>query len=133
MTNTKQQLSAWSDSQILQSLTPKFDKLIEYWQGGSHPEVLWDDGYYCEVISKRLTEEDKKKWFKLFDEDDCNEVGATDFDDLLESCDYLGEDIGDWFSRQPENRNEFIVFTFKWLLNYEGDNFEEVLIPFLAS
>ena len=132
-TYTQQQLSTWTDSQILESLTPKFDELIENWQGGSHPEVLWDDGYYCEVVSKKLTEEQKKEWFESFCEDDCNEEEHPDFDSLLEACDYLGEDIGNWWSEQPENRNEFIIFTFKWLLDYEGDNFEEVLVPFLAS
>lgn len=133
MTYTKQQLNSWTDSQILESLTPKFNELIENWDGGSHPEILYDDGYYCEIIAGKLTDEQKKEWFESFCEDDCNEDGHPDFDSLLEGCDYLGEDIGSWFSQQPEHKDEFIIFTFKWLLNSDSqsDYWEETLLPFL--
>jgi hypothetical protein len=135
MAHTKQELSTWSDSQILQALTPKFDELLEFWNGGAHPEILFDDGYYCEVVSKKLTEADKKEWFESFCEDDCNEDEHPDFDSLLEACDYLGEDIGVWFSNQPEHKDEFIIFTFKWLLNSDSqsEHWEENLLPFVTS
>ena len=54
-----QQLSKSTDSQILQSFTPKFDEFLTYWDGGSHPEVLYNDGLYCELIAEKLTDEEK--------------------------------------------------------------------------
>jgi hypothetical protein len=133
MTYTKQELSTWTDSQILEALKPNFDELIECWQGGAHSEVLWNDGYYCEVVSNKLTEQQKQEWFESFCEDSCNEDEHPDFDTLLFNDDYLGEDIGSWWSDKPENKDEFIVFTFKFFLNYEPANIEEVLIPFLKN
>ena len=132
MTYTKQQLSTWTDSQILESLTPKFDELKECWDGGSHPEVLYNDGVYCELIAGKMTDEEKKMWWDSYTEDEETD-GYENFDELLEDKDFLGEDIGHWWFTQPENKDEAILFTFKWLLNYGGDNIDDVLIPFLTQ
>lgn len=140
MTNTKQQLSTWSDSQILKSLTPKFDELIESWLNDAHPEILWNDGYYFEYLADKLTDEQKKKWYEFFleeFEEDLNAMGGefANFDELLTHNDWLGEEIGEWFSEQPENKDEFIIFTFKFFLDnpMASDDWEENLLPFLSS
>jgi hypothetical protein len=125
---TKLQLLEMGDDQILSFFEPRFDKFIEWWPNSSnHPECLWDDGYYCEVVADLLTEEQKKEWFKSFTEDGYNEMEHPDFDTLLDEVDCLGEDIGQWWSEQPENRADFIVFSFKWMLeNREKDLLEEL-------
>jgi hypothetical protein len=130
-----QQLSKLTDSQILESFTLKFDEFLTDWDGGSHPEVLYNDGLYCELIAEKLTDEEKAEWFKHFCEEDENPNEWEDFDSLLENEDYLGEDIADDWAAKPENKNEFIIFTFKWLTGSQRFNQEEIdkrLIPFLV-
>ena len=132
MPYTKQQLSEFTDSQILESLSPKFNEFLDSWNGIAHSETLYNDGLYCELIADKLKDEEKAKWFTHFCEEDENPNECEDFDSLLEMSDYLGEDIGDEWAEQPENKDEFIIFTFKWLLTSGwNDELDKLLIPFL--
>ena len=87
----------------------------------AHPQALYE-WYYEEVVKNLISQKDKDELLKSFTEDGHNDEGHTTYDSLLSDSDYLEEDVAQWFSEEDENKSNFVIYAFKYMINDRGIN-----------
>ena len=122
MTYTTKQLLSFTDDQITELFAPHIEEFLSSWMNTSaHPQALYE-WYYEEVVKDSISQKDKDEWLETFSENGHNDMGHVTYELLLSESDYLEEDVAQWFSEEDENISDFIIYTFKYMINDRGVN-----------
>ena len=133
MTYTTEQLTNFTDAQILEVFKPLVNQFEQETNDWTHCEYLWiavaDD-----VIIDKLSDASKDEYIKQFKEmleDDEDVSKWHTLDDILNDCDWLSEDIGAVEWTEPKFIDASCIYLFRYML--DNGFFTDAFVNFLNT